>query len=364
MSKKLFKRWPNWIGYIAIIWSVLYGGMHLYWLLGRKGYPFQTERTDDHLFGAMISYLSATTGGILFAILCLLGVCFGFIMQKYRKLPFPRWILIGYSWGFAFSLILFVPDISLIAAMAYAFLFKFALNWQMVNQVICLIGALLWMLSTVAYQRKTRNACEYCGIKENKGTFLLERMGKLFTILAALAPIPYAITRFAWALNIPLGIDSQFLADFSTLNPAARVTEWVFGFLCVGGSILTLGLIQKWGEIFPRWFPVIGGKRVPITLAVIPASIVALAVTAAGFVFTFQFLSLTLHFTTTESIIFEQLWGSVGPMVFWVPWGVFLGLSTIAYYYRRRGICSHCGRGEKPITSISSIKRRNEYVQV
>ncbi|MBS4218722.1 hypothetical protein KHA96_10400 [Bacillus sp. FJAT-49711] len=364
MSKLIFKRWPQWIGYLAVIWSLLYGSMHLYWLLGGTGYPFQLERSDDHLFAAMLTYLSQAEGGVLFVILCLLGVCFGLIMQSNKKAPIPHWLLIGYSWSFAISLILFIPDINLIAAMAYAFLFKFAFNWQMGNQIICIIGALLWMLTAVAYQRKTRNACEYCGRTENEGTFLLVRIGKLLTIIAALAPIPYAITRFAWALNIPLGVSSQFLADFSTLNAAARFTEWAFGFLCVGGSILTLGLIQKWGEIFPRWFPFIGGKKVPIMLAVIPATIVALAVTSAGFVFTFQFFSLALHFTTTESIIFEQLWGAVGPMVFWGPWGVTLGLSTIAYYYRRRGRCSYCGRGEKNLIHKPTMKRQNEYVQI
>jgi hypothetical protein len=41
--------------------------------------------------------------------------------------------------------------------------------------------------------------------------------------------------------------------------------------LAVGGAILTLGLIQRWGEVFPRWIPFVGGKRVPISLAVVPA---------------------------------------------------------------------------------------------
>lgn len=360
MSEKLFKRWPHWIGYIAVVWSLLYGGMHLYWLFGGTGYPFQIEKSADHLFSAMITYLPTKVGGVLFVILCLLGVCFGLIMLKHKKLPFPRWLLIGYSWGFAFSLILFIPDISLIASIAYAFLFKFAFNWQMVNQIICIIGALLWMFTVIAYQRKTRNACEYCGRTEDGETFILVRKAQLITYIAALAPIPYAITRFAWAMNIPLGVDTNFPEEFSRINSAARLTEWVFGFLCVGGSILTLGLIQKWGEVFPRWFPLIGGKRVPISLAVIPAFIVALPVTTAGFIFTFEFLSLTLHFTTTDSIILEQLWGAVGPMVFWIPWGVFLGLSAIAYYYRRRGRCSHCGRSDKSFTD----ERRNEYVQI
>ncbi|WP_409275043.1 hypothetical protein V1499_07370 [Neobacillus sp. SCS-31] len=124
----------------------------------------------------------------------------------------------------------------------------------------------------------------------------------------------------------------------------ARLTEWVFGSLCIIGGILTLGLIQKWGEVFPRWFPLIGGKRVPIMLAVIPASIIAIAVTAAGLVFTFGILAIAFHLVPMDDIILSQGWGTMGPMIFWVPWGVALGLAAIAYYYRRRGQCSSCGR--------------------
>ncbi|WP_087946598.1 hypothetical protein [Neobacillus bataviensis] len=124
----------------------------------------------------------------------------------------------------------------------------------------------------------------------------------------------------------------------------ARMTEWVFGSVCIVGGVLTLGLIQKWGEVFPRRFPFIGGKRVPIMLAVIPASIVAIAVTAAGFVFTFGIFAAALHLEPMDNNILSQGWGTMGPMIFWVPWGVALGLAVIAYYYRRRGRCSTCGR--------------------
>jgi hypothetical protein len=55
--------------------------------------------------------------------------------------------------------------------------------------------------------------------------------------------------------------------------------------VAVGGAILTLGLVQRWGEVFPRWIPFLSGKRVPIWLAVIPASLVAVIVTNAGLMF-------------------------------------------------------------------------------
>ncbi|CAH2716783.1 hypothetical protein BACCIP111895_03971 [Neobacillus rhizosphaerae] len=340
-TEKGLKHWPSWIGYMAVVWSLLYGAMHLYWLIRGEGYPFKNDSLG--LFSALVTYLPARVGGIVFVILGLLGIGIGIAMQKSWGRMLPRWLFLTYAWVFAAALLLFIPDISLIAAMAYAFMFKFAFNWQMFNQIVCIIGALLWISTAVVYYRRTRNACEYCGRTEHDKPSLLLRWGRWITIIAALAPLPYALTRFAWALNIPLGVDAQFLRDFSNINPMANITEWVFGSVCIGGGILTLGLIQKWGEVFPRWFPFIGGKRVPILLAVIPASIVAIAVTAAGLVFTFSFFAVTFHLMPADDILLSSIGGAIGPMLFWVPWGITLGLATIAYYYRRRGRCLHCG---------------------
>jgi len=60
----------------------------------------------------------------------------------------------------------------------------------------------------------------------------------------------------------------------------------------VGGALLTLGLVQRWGEVF-------------IPLAVVPASLVSVLVTAAD---------------------------------------LMIVRMTLACYYRRRGKCEVCGR--------------------
>lgn len=336
------KRWPAWIGPVAALWSALYGALHLYWLLGGGGYPFKDQPLG--LFSAMVTYVPAQAGGIIFVVLCLLGVGVGLAMQRPKGNIVPRWLVLTYAWGAAAALLLFVPDISLIMAMAYAFLLKSDWNWQMLNQIICIAGALLWTFAAVAYRRRACDACEYCGRTENGDTFRLVRWGRWLTYVAALAPLPYALSRFAWALDIPFGLGSEFLEDFSEDNPMAHWIEWTFGTLCIGGGILTLGLIQKWGEVFPRWFPFIGGRRVPILLAVIPATTVAIAVAAAGFIFTFSYIGVSFRFVPVDNMLLSQINGTVGPMLFWVPWGVALGLAAIAYYYRRRGQCAHCGR--------------------
>jgi hypothetical protein len=36
----------------------------------------------------------------------------------------------------------------------------------------------------------------------------------------------------------------------------------------LGLALLTVGLIRPWGEVFPRWLPVLGGRRVAVGVAV------------------------------------------------------------------------------------------------
>ena len=48
------------------------------------------------------------------------------------------------------------------------------------------------------------------------------------------------------------------------------------------GAVLMLGLVQRWGEVFPRWMIGLAGRRVPIALAVVPASIVSVLLIVGG----------------------------------------------------------------------------------
>jgi hypothetical protein len=93
-------------------------------------------------------------------------------------------------------------------------------------------------------------------------------------------PLFYAVTRWAWALGLPLGISEEFLRE------GQEVGLWWAGAalatLAAGGAVLTLGLVQRWGKVFPRWLPFVGGRRVPVPLAVVPASLVSVLVPDQG----------------------------------------------------------------------------------
>lgn len=143
------------------------------------------------------------------------------------------------------------------------------------------------------------------------------RAGRVATLVAALCPVPYALVRATWLTPWPVLITARELAD----QPALRVMGLCLGAAAAGGAVLTLGLVRPWGEVFPRWIPVLGGRRVPVAAAVVPGLAVAVLVTAAG-------PSLVRMSVDTgryaEALLFP-----------FPVWGPALAAATLAYRSRR-----------------------------
>nr|WP_258544801.1 hypothetical protein [Micromonospora provocatoris] len=139
------------------------------------------------------------------------------------------------------------------------------------------------------------------------------RWGRWATWTAAVIPVLYALTRFAWVAGIPLGMSRETLAEMR-----ADGAIWAgagLGAFAVVGAVLTLGLVAGWGERFPRWLPGLAGRRVPVLLAVIPAGLVALAVLAA---------SLDLLAAPQFAELIREGNAAALPMVLWPVWAVTL----------------------------------------
>lgn len=95
------------------------------------------------------------------------------------------------------------------------------------------------------------------------------------------------------------------------------------GTFAIIGAILTLGLVQRWGERFPRWLPGLAGRPVPVRLAVVPALVVSALVTSAG-----------LGLTSNASRFTGGFWFYL-PQLLWPVWGVALAAAALAYHLRR-----------------------------
>ncbi|MEU8137926.1 hypothetical protein [Streptodolium elevatio] len=107
-------------------------------------------------------------------------------------------------------------------------------------------------------------------------------------------------------------------------------------------AFTAVGLIAAWGEVFPRWVPVLRGRRVPPLAAVVPATIGTVLLTAMWTTaFAADFAGVTLQGEPTPSGYPGEAggWKSAVYYVCYTPlllWGPLLGLVTVAYWRRRR----------------------------
>jgi hypothetical protein len=342
----------SFINWAALVWSVLYLVLGFYWLYGGGGFPFGTQSDPS----ATISALSHVTreGGALYVV-SVAGLATIIAILLLMKVYFLKAIHLVLCSGLSLLIIfllLVVPDYRVLVAVAYAPLFLIgapfgwpaahfsdAIPWPVINQLLCILGGVLWSFALLIYLRRRRKACLYCGRRTRASSWTspesAKKWGTWAVVVAAIVPVFYAATRWAWGLGIPLGIPFDFWQE------GYENGMWWAGAglasMAVGGAILTIGLIRPWGEIFPRWTLFLKGRRVPPAVAIVPATFVSILVTSAGLMFVRLVLEGSFPFLSTG-------WGTVVPELLWPIWGITLAIATLAYYYRRRGRCSHCGR--------------------
>ncbi|MFC4020399.1 hypothetical protein ACFOW4_20985 [Micromonospora sp. GCM10011542] len=344
-------RWPDRFAPLAAGWLGLWGVLALLATLTGAGYPFGAN--DPH--GGDVNLLRLVPMGLatpLFACVLLTAAVAALAMSRPAvRPPGPlRALLAGYGWAVAFALAVVVPDARVLIILGYAPILLLGapfgwppvdyadiFTWALFARFAALAGGLLLAGAVLAWQRRTAGACLGCG---RDGTdrgwttpAAAARWGRWAAGIAAAIPLTYALTRFAWAAGIPLGISREFLTEMQDTG-----LVWAglgLGAFATVGAILTLGLVQRWGERFPRWMIGLAGRRVPVKLAVVPATLVAIAVTAAtlGLLSNPGFWDLEHGFSLAGA-----------PMLLWPFWGVALGAATYAYHLRRRGACRRCGR--------------------
>jgi hypothetical protein len=355
----------DWIGYATAVWAAAYAIVALVWTASGQGYPFGRNDPDNHM--ALLRFVPPEAGAPLFAGVLLATVVVATVMAARHPVhvrPAPRAALLAFGWAVAGVLVVAVPTVSFLALTGYAPMlligapfgwphgvdYGHIFTWSLANQAICLTGGVLLAGTVLAWQRRTRGACASCGrgAAHARGPaggrggpahaareIPIATVGRWATGVAVAIPLVYALTRYAWVVGIPLTINRQMLDD---LHRSGGV--WAGAGLAtfaVAGSVLTLGLVQRWGEVFPRWIPWLRGRRVPVKLAVIPATYVSLIVTSAG-------IGLLSGFGQFEEPGVSR-WVLL-PSALWPVWGLALGAATYAYHLRRRGACRACGRDD------------------
>jgi hypothetical protein len=310
----------------AAAWCLGYGALGGYWALGGAEFPFGAGDPRGAEMGSWLATATPRATGAAIAAGCVAGLV-AILAARHGLRRLPAAVLLA----LVAPLMLVVPDVRVLQNLAYALHGYVGLvDWPVLNQVLCGVGGAL--LAGTAAQMLRRPRCPECGraranpAERRRWT----RIGRWATAVAVAAPLPYAVQRAAWNLGVPLGVDRRFVAELTADFHAKGVgplLAYSLPLSAVGGALLTLGLSMRWGEVFPRWLPYLGGRRVPVTLAVVPATVASVAVTVAGLAI------------ARWAILDGTIGGGGLPGLLWLPWGLALGVSTLAYRCRRRDTC-------------------------
>jgi len=354
--------WQRWTPYAAVVWSLIYAALGVCWAVSGRGFPYTLETMSDGLgpllgrFGPVAAWIVVMMAGIPAAAL-------GTAMLRGKRLR-PLFITAGAL--LAGILLLLMISLDLLVKLGYFPYAVFSLftgaeigwklleswtQWATIHQLLCILGGFLWLAATVCYARRSGDACLYCGRSASPEGWTspdqAARWGRSAVYVAMVAPVFYAFTRYIWALGFPLGMNEELFRN------GQESGKWIGGALFLGnfilsGAFLMLGLVQRWGEVFPRWMMGLSGRQIPIALAVVPASLASVLLVVGGtgiWAGSGQMVTNAAAAGAEGMGLVGEIIFQLGPTLLFPVWGVALAVATLGYYYRRRGPCSVCGRG-------------------
>jgi hypothetical protein len=356
--------WQRWAPYAAVAWSLSYAALGVYWAVSGRAFPYAPETVSD----VMAPLLGRFGSGVAWIVVIMAGIpaaAVGAAMLRGVRSRILRPLFITSGALLAGVLLLLMTALNLLVKLGYI---PYAIRslvtgatfgqtylaslteWATIHQVLCLIGGFLWLAATVCYGRRSGDACLYCGRRDGPEGWQrpnqAARWGRIAVYVAMVVPVFYALTRYAWALGFPLGMSEE------ELRRGQERGTWTAGLFLASfglvGAVLMLGLVQRWGEVFPRWMIGLAGRRIPIALAVVPAALVSVLLMVGGIAIWSGLDQMVAGLVAggAEGIgLLGEMLFQVGPTLLFPVWGGALAVATLGYYYRRRGPCSVCGRG-------------------
>ncbi|MEU4474988.1 hypothetical protein [Micromonospora sp. NPDC023888] len=154
-------------------------------------------------------------------------------------------------------------------------------------------------------------------------------------VAVALPVVGWALPHGLWVLGVPFGISEQELNDIA--NNLSTPTGVAITVVPPLAGLLVLGLVQRWGQQFPRWVPGLGGRPVPRLLAVVPAGAVALTLVTYGVLSSAVFVGRLLSGELPWSDVWDG-WAVTATLLVFLGWGVAMGVTTVGYALSTRSV--------------------------
>lgn len=316
--------------WVAVSWSVVFVALPVLALVGRTPHPWSPEEASPlgGLTAEQMSWVLAVT-----ATLTLVVQVVGSIGRDPARVRAAGWLLVGL--GIVVSVA--ISDVRALAFVGYLPMSVLALvdvgpaaghvdASVLVDSAAALghaVGGVA--VAVTGFVVLERAAVLTGGVRTDLGRWV--RWGPSAVAVAVVVPLLYAVTRIAWALDIPLGVRRSMLDDLGS----GRYAGLGLALFAVVGAWLTSGLQARWGEVFWAWVPRVGGRPVPLALALVPGLLVAGAVLSAGL----SFWRLVAVGELAKVPGATADWAAWAPELLWPVWGAALVVACLAYAGRR-----------------------------
>ncbi|GAA2757703.1 hypothetical protein [Actinopolymorpha rutila] len=198
-------------------------------------------------------------------------------------------------------------------------------DWRdLANRVVLLGGGLLVAAAAVSAAPRAQ------GVRRPAGVLQAPRWLRAWAGAGCALPLlGWTLPHTLWLLGVPFGIPAEMLAKVrEDISPAMGIALCAVPAL---GGLLTLGLAGRWGQEFPRWLPLLAGRRVPRLLALVPAGVASVALTSYGLIGVSMIATALVDGQTTWAGL-AAAWAVTGTEVLFLAWGVALGVATLGYH--------------------------------
>lgn len=164
---------------------------------------------------------------------------------------------------------------------------------------------------------------------------------RMLAVVIALLPVPSTLWRLPHIFGFDLGLVGTPLLQQQGGPPFAYAVIYLL-FLCTltcATAYLAIGLVSPWGEVFPRWLPLLGGRsvpRMPALLTAVSGAIVVSLITWPLVSNVLQVVTDPRHAVLGQFSGWGWRWLFVACYAPLALWGPLLLIVATHYYWRRR----------------------------
>ncbi|MBG0567784.1 hypothetical protein [Actinoplanes aureus] len=274
------RRWPAWAGYAASGWALAHGGAVL--AATGRGSRYRGIPAGKWVAGGVLATAAAAAAAS--------------VRPWGRRVPSRAvttgmWGATGVTTAGSAFLLLYLLELAVKGTVTDR---DQNTDWPgFADRLSWTAGAALFTGASIAWRRRTRDACVYCGQQHPEG----ERAGleypepepprpwvRNLAYAGCAGLLPYSVMHLLVANGRqPFGLKREDLIEGGAGGAWLEMhgIPWV-DIAAGAGAFLLLGLTHRWGERFPAWTLPLAGRRVPRFLPLIPAWVTGPTLAAYG----------------------------------------------------------------------------------